>query len=255
MINYEFRDLSQYTNEELEKQITEGFKFGDYDTTENDLFLISRDAPTPDSKEIVESVPYMQGVYDFSVLNFDRYFENREITYQLMMFGYDYSKRKIVEQELKRRLMPLGNQSLYDTHDYGYHWLGKVKNITVEDDADKNVLTANITFDCYPFAILNNPATADVWDDVYFPRWVFQETKYINTDYKKKVKLYNLGSTSVVPKIIASTNMKIVGQTNTITVHGGINENVQLALEVGENILWLIGNGEVEFQFNREEMI
>ena len=142
MINYDFHDLSKRTDAELEQQITEGFTFGNYSSTENGMFLISRDAPTPDEKEIVESVPYMQGVYDFSTLNGgERYFSNREITYQVILFNENYSTRKSAEQEIKRQLTPLNIQPLYDTHDVGFHWLGKAKNITVEDDDKLNMLT------------------------------------------------------------------------------------------------------------------
>ena len=254
MINYDFHDLSKRTDRELEQQITEGFTFGDFNSTENGMFLVSRDAPTPDSKDIVDSVPYMQGVYDYSVLNFDRYFENREITYQVILFEKQYVDRKIPEQEIKRQLMPYGVQTLYDTHDEGYHWLGKCKSVSVEDDSEKNVLIATVVFDCYPFAILDDTEGADIWDDVYFPRWVFQDTKFTVNNILR-VELYNIGSTSVIPDIIASSDFKSEGQTNEITVKQGENTDTQLALDVGQNILFIRGNGTIEFRFHREEMI
>ena len=254
MINYDFHDLSKRTDTELEEQITEGFTFGNYNSTENGMFLISRDAPTPSSKDIIETVPYMQGVYDFSMLENDRYFDNRKITYQVILFEKEYENRKLPEQELKRKLMPLGVQVLYDTHDYGYHWLGKCESIVVEDDTDKNILTATIIFDCYPMAIVNSMEGEDIWDEVYFPRWVFQQTKY-TVNGSERIDLFNIGSTSIMPKIIVSSEFTIESANNTITLPKGTYTDSELILGIGENIFMVTGNGTIEFQFNREEMI
>lgn len=255
MINYDFHDLSKRTDVELEQQITEGFTFGDYNSTENGMFLISRDAPTPDEKEIVESVPYMQGVYDFSTLNGgERYFDNRQITYQVMLFNSDYSTRKGAEQEIKRRLVPLGIQALYDTHDIGFHWLGKVKTVTVEDDAKVNTLAATITFDCYPFAITNNIEGSDIWDDVFFPHWIFQDTKY-TVSGTQAIKLYNIGSKSIECELVVSGNITVAGGFGSIDLTSGNYKDTQLVLAMGVNNLTLTGNGTIEFRFYREEMI
>ena len=254
MINYDFHDLSKRTDAELEQQISEGFTFGDYNSTENGMFLISRDAPTPDEKEIVESVPFMQGVYDYSSLEFDRYFNNREITYQVILFESDYADRKIPEQDIKRRLMPLGVQNLYDTHDRGYHWRGKCKSVTVDDDENKGTLTCTIVFDCYPLAIVENIEGSDIWDDVYFPRWVFQDTKFV-VEGSENVDIYNIGSTSIIPRIIVDSDFTIKSPTNTISLTKGTYTDTQLVLERGENKLTLTGTGTIEFQFYREEMI
>lgn len=252
--NYDFHDLGKYTDEELERQITEGFIFGDYDSRENNMFLISRDAPTPSEKEITESVPYMQGVYDFSTLNFDRYFENREVTYQVMLFENEYENRKHPEQDIKRSLMKLDIQPLYDTHDQGYHWLGKCKSVTVEDDVEKGTLSCTIVFDCYPFAIYNSAEGSDIWDDVYFPHWVFQETKY-SVNGSQKAKLYNIGSHSVEVEVIVSGDIKIKTSDSFVRLSSGSYTDTGLVFVLGENGVTLSGYGTVEFKFYREEMI
>lgn len=255
MINYDFHDLSKRTDRELEQQITEGFTFGSYNSTKNGMFLISRDAPTPDEKEIVESVPYMQGVYDFSTLNGgERYFSNREITYQVILFNENYSTRKSAEQEIKRQLMPLNIQPLYDTHDVGFHWLGKAKNITVEDDDKLNMLTTTIKFDCYPFAIANNVEGSDVWDEVFFPHWIFQDTKY-TVNGTQVINLYNIGSKSIECELVVSGSVTVTGSFGSVKLKSGNYTDTQLVLTIGANRLTLIGKGAIEFKFYREEMI
>lgn len=253
--NYDFHDLGTHDDDDLERAIDEGFIFGSYSSADNDMFLISRDAPTPNENEITESVPYMQGVYDFSQLNGgERYFDNREITYQVMLFEKDYPTRKYAEQEIKRQLMPLGIQPLYDSHDKGYHWLGKCKSVSVDDDAEKGTLSCSVVFDCYPFAIYNEAEGSDIWDDVYFPHWVFQETKY-TVNGSQSISLFNIGSKSAECELIVTGTVIVSGDFGTLNLTAGNYKDTQLVLAMGENKLTLAGNGTIEFKFYREEMI
>ena len=43
-------------------QIKEYIQFSDFNSKDAGWYLQSRDAPTPDKKEIVEQIPYLQGV-------------------------------------------------------------------------------------------------------------------------------------------------------------------------------------------------
>ncbi|WP_273712132.1 phage tail protein [Leuconostoc mesenteroides] len=255
MSEYNFFDLSKRTDVEIEKQISEGFKFGEFDSTDHDLFLISRDAPSPDSKDIRESVPYMQGVYDFSTLtNGERYFENRTITYEMMLFNQEYSDRKVLESDVKRQLVPLGIQPLYDTHDKSFHWFGKVDGISFDDDEKMRTLKVTITFNVYPFAIGNNSEGSDIWDDVYFPNWIFQDTEF-TVNGTQSITLYNIGSRSVKSKIKVNGTIEVSGDFGSFELSNGTYDSTQLVLGVGTNVLTLSGNGTIKFVFYREEMI
>lgn len=255
MSEYNFFDLSKRTDVEVERQISEGFKFGDFDSTEHDLFLISRDAPSPDSKDITESVPYMQGVYDFSTLsNGERYFDNRTITYEMMLFNQEYSDRKVLESDIKRQLVPLDIQPLYDTHDRSFHWLGKVDSISFDDDAKMRTLKVTIAFNVYPFAIANDSEGSDIWDDVYFPNWIFQDTKF-TVNGTQVIKLYNIGSKSIECELVVSGNITVAGSFGSIDLTSGNYKDTQLVLAMGVNNLTLTGNSTIEFRFYREEMI
>lgn len=253
--NYDFHDLGTHEDDDLERAIDEGFTFGGYSSADNGMFLISRDAPTPSEKEITESVPYMQGVYDFSQLNGgERYFDNREITYQVMLFEQDYPTRKYAEQEIKRQLMPLGIQPLYDSHDNGYHWLGKCKSVSVEDDEEKGTLACTVVFNCYPFAIYNYAEGYDDWDDVYFPNWFFQRTKY-EVNGTRRVILFNVGDASQETEITINGNISVIGDFGSLNLSSGHYPTSQIFLNIGENRITLVGKGSIEFKFHRGEMI
>ena len=58
-------------------KIKEYISFGDFNSRDAGWYLQKREAPTPDEKEIVESIPFMQGVLDFSSVLGERVFEPR----------------------------------------------------------------------------------------------------------------------------------------------------------------------------------
>lgn len=98
-------------------EINEYIQFMGFNSKNEKLYLMERNAPTPDEKEILKNLPFKQGVLDFSALLGSRVFENREIEYVFMLFNTPYSQRKIVERNIKQKLMVHPRNKLYDTHD------------------------------------------------------------------------------------------------------------------------------------------
>lgn len=244
LVEYGFHDLCISKILDQNENITEGFEFGSFNSTENSLWLVTRDAPTPDEFEVLETVPGMQGSYDFSDLGTgERFFQNREVSYQCLFISQEYIDRKTIEHELKRKLMPLGIQNLYDSHMPVHHWQGKCKSVSVDDDAKYGKLTVTVTFSCYPFAISNYPEGDDLWDDAYFPDWTFSEQKYSVNGFKI-INVLNPGSKSV------QANLKMSG---TVRIEGDVVAG-QATLKRGLNSFQISGNGTIEFIFYREEM-
>src|SRR5699024_2450575 len=86
-------------------EIKEGITFNDFDTRENDMYLIERSAPAPTEKEIIESVPFAHGVYDFSNILGERIFDNRSISYTYQIYEHDYDRRKHDQTVLENKLL------------------------------------------------------------------------------------------------------------------------------------------------------
>lgn len=251
--NYSFRDLFMTDEVNIDDIPQEGIAFGDWDSRERGWFLLERSAPTPSEQEVVESVPFRQGVFDFSEYNGDRYFKNREITYTFLYLRDDYEDRKLVEHEIKRMLMPQTITNLFDTHDRFYHWKGKVKSISVTDDTEFGTLKAEVVFDCYPFAIRNWDEFGDIWDDVYFPHWVFMHKRItVDSDTNKGHLIINIGSKAmkVTIKLISGTvyvNDTLMTSTTTMAVVvDRVTKNQGIDVR---------GHGTVELTAYREEMI
>ena len=251
-MQYWFRGLEPTDFVVGEDKPTEGFLFGDFDSRDSDWWLVSRDAPTPEENVITETVPYMQGVYDFSMFQGERFFGNRDITYKVFYSGSVYRDRKGFEQDIKRQLMPFGEQTLTDTHEEVYYWRGKCKSVEVEDTAGG--MMATIVFDCYPFAFTSHNEGADYWDDVYFPHWVWQETKYkVSAD--QSITLYNLGSRPVPTSFEVTGKVTIKGKFGTVELTADNYAKTEIVLAMRANKISLSGSGTILFKFTREEML
>lgn len=228
--------------------------FGNFDTKSRCWYLESRDAPSPAEKEFVESIPFMQGVLDFSNIFDEKTFENREITYEFKLPDTDYKERKLLEQEIKRELTKYGIEKLYDTHDVGFYWLGKCKSVKVEDDAQKRSLIATIVFDCYPFMLTQKSYFDDVWDTFNFDTDIAGFTKYIVNEQKDIILINTSEQNSTSPKIICNSNFEVSSNNKTYYFKPNDDNDNGFILKTGINKLTVKGNGTISFRWNAEVM-
>lgn len=233
-------------------KIKEYISFGSFDTKSRGWYLESREAPSPQEKEVIESLMFSQGSLDFSMIGNERYFENRIITYEFKLPNRSYSDRKSAEREIKSELMKIGRSQLKDTHDDGFYWYGKFKSVKVKDDPIKRCLIATLEFDCYPFLIALVDYFDDIWDDFDFEYGVANWSRWSIT-IKQTIPIYNPGDTTIVPKIITTDAMKIVKDGETYNFTAGESENVLLKIAPRELIyLDITGSGDISFRFSRE---
>ncbi|MBF0747282.1 hypothetical protein IR073_06455 [Gemella sp. 19428wG2_WT2a] len=230
-------------------KINEMIEFVGFNSKEHNLYLINRDAPSPQEKEIVEDIPFKQGVLDFSMILGERIFKNREITYEFLLLDNDYSDRSRFETILKRELMPFGKNKLYDSHDSSYFWLGKCKSVEVEHDNKFDKLIATIVFDCYPFMFSLKKYFDDVWDSFDFNDGVASFTKYI-VNGKKEIILVNNGTNAVKSEVKATSNMTIMQDKNKRIVNKSLVTSI--VLNPGLNKIVVQGEGIISFHWTSE---
>ena len=190
-------------------QIKEYIQFGDFNSKDAGWYLQSRDAPTPDKKEIVEQIPYLQGVLDFSDALGEVFFDRREITYEFKLPNKDYPDRKVAERFIKSSMTTKSESQLFDTHDKRYYWLGKVKSIRVTDVPLKKHLIATIVFICYPFAFHADNYFDDVWDTFDFEKDFSNWTKW-DINGREEIYFVNGGDSSVSPTVICSSDITLI---------------------------------------------
>lgn len=183
----------------------EGVQFNQFNSLNQNLILVRRDAPTPEEKKIVEDIPYSQGQIDFSMLLGERVFHNRPLTYEFISTKMDYDQRKVFENRIKRLNMVGDIGEIYDTHDSGYYWRGKCEYIEVMDDSEFNRLRVVIEFNVYPFLIDTKEYFDDVWDNFNFDTDVAGWTKY-KVEGQKVISLVNAGDVTVHPTVVVEVD-------------------------------------------------
>ena len=238
----------------MDLEINEYIQFMSFNSKNEKLYLIERNAPTPEEKEILKDIPFKQGVLDFSALLGSRVFKNREIEYVFMLFNTPYERRKIVERNIKQKLMVHPRNKLYDTHDANYYWLGKCKSVEVENGERFNQLKVTVTFDCYPYMFSNTDYFDDYWDTFEFDEDVANYTKYIvkgSLDFP----LFNAGSVAVKPEIIVDNRFSVkVNDEKPIVFETGSKQDYYLSLRPGVNDIHVEGTGTIKFHYQKEVM-
>lgn len=235
-------------------EINEYIQFMGFNSKNEKLYLIERNAPTPDEKEILKDIPFKQGILDFSALLGSRVFKNREIEYVFMLFNTPYNQRKIVERNIKQKLMVHSKNKLFDTHDSNYYWLGKCKSVEVENGEQFNQLKVTITFDCYPYMISHTNYFDDYWDTFEFDEDVANYTKYV-VNGSLEFPLFNAGSVAVKPKVTVDSTFRVkVNDEDFIEFQSGSKQDYYLSLRPGVNEVRVEGNGTIQFHYQREVM-
>lgn len=238
----------------MDLEVNEYIQFMNFNSKSEKLYLIERNAPTPDEKEILKNLPFKQGVLDFSALLGSRVFENRKIEYVFMLFNTPYSQRKIVERNIKQKLMVHSRNKLFDTHDANYYWLGKCKSVEVENGERFNQLKVTITFDCYPYMISHTDYFDDYWDTFEFDEDVANYTKYV-VDGSLEFPLFNAGSVAVKPEITVNNTFRVkVNDEDFIEFQSGSKQDYYLSLKPGVNKVIVEGSGTIQFHYRKEVM-
>ena len=235
-------------------KIKEYIQFGDFNSKDAGWYLQNRETPTPDKKEIVEQIPYLQGVLDFSDVLGEVFFDRREITYEFKLPNKEYSDRKVAERFIKSSMTTKSESKLFDSHDQRYYWLGKIKSIKVTDVPLKKHLIATIVFICYPFAFHVDSYFDDVWDTFDFENDFSAWTKW-DVLGEKEIFFVNGGDTSVSPTVICNSEIRLVDKKGiAYTFKAGENKDFVLSLKPGINRFVAKGKGTISLHFSIEVM-
>lgn len=259
MGQYEFHNPTATDFNDTESQITQGIRFGEFDSIKEELYLLDREADAPKEKEVTESIAFQQGIYDFSQMSGERIFENRDVVFKFMLFNRKYNlenpnDRIRFENRIKKIIMPLGVQALYDTHNPTWYWLGKATGITLSHEENMNRVTVTLTFSCYPFMIDSKSESNDIWDDFDFENDIAQELTYQIVG-SKSLTLFNVGAAGVTPEVKTTAVMTVVSGGNQIKLPAGTATSELIRLAPGENPITVIGSGTISFDWHKEMMV
>ena len=228
-------------------QIKKGDK-ASYDTF--GLRIMSRELNPPSKKKIKKEVPFMHGSYDFSLLNGDQPYTERELTYTFEMKYQD--KTEYFDKKIKIIEWLEGSpyERIEDNQIRGYHFLGECDN-SIEFVEDFNNDEVTVTFTAYPFKIRDYAEGKIPWDDFCFLTDCLQQTKF-TVDGRLNIQMYNHGSAGMYPTIICDSDFRIVKKNMAYNLKAGTIKSYDFRIDKGTNDMTLIGNGTIEFIWYKE---
>jgi hypothetical protein len=205
----------------------------------------------PSPRIIKEQVAGMNGYYDFSNVNGEITYDNRPITIKFVHEKTSLTKTKVNElySRVVEWLYGSGENKLYIDYVELYFVCRVIEISSVEELEYGSSIMVN--FDAYPFRIKPENEGDSTWDMFNFERDVIQDTKYTVLG-SEEITLYNIGSCSLVPEVICSSQFSITKDNRVYKFSPGTNKNYMLSLKKGKNILLLEGNGDIEFKFRIE---
>lgn len=114
-----------------------------------------RQISAPKKKSIKDSVPFSNETYDFSAINGEIYWEERELEYVLEIWADTPEELEEKKQELVSWLMNVSGEELHDPYILDYHFLATFDSIDI-DDSEIEKSTITVKFTAYPYKIAND---------------------------------------------------------------------------------------------------
>lgn len=126
------------------------------------LNINSRSIDLPPKNSIRKTIPYMNGYYDFTMLNGGASWGERVITYTFDIIGETVAEMDQKRTEIVNIYCNMHDVDIYDDTIPDYHFHGSYESSSQNEDAEKSELT--IAFVCHPFMIANVPSEVVIYN-------------------------------------------------------------------------------------------
>ena len=219
----------------------------------NDLGLTvlnTRVIETPSKIKITETIPFMNGSYDFSNLYGSNCYAERQLEYEFLIKAHNSTELEFKRMEVDQWLLSSNSKTpLIDDNLPGYYY--KAECISTEFEDLINIGKLKATFTAYPFKIGEAYEGNNLWDSFNFELDVLQDTKF-TVNGTSNVSIYNSSIIDIDPEIIASSQFEITLDNKKYVVEAGTSKDYRFKFKKGSNNLTLKGNGTIEFRFRKE---
>lgn len=206
-----------------------------------DASLIESTTNPPKKKSIKDTVPFSNKTYDFSDINGEVYWEERELKY---VFEITADSPEELEQKkiaFSSWVMSVKDAKIYDPYIEDYHFVGTFEEIDYSDEEHKEKTTVTVIFSAYPYKIANKPTT------YLFP---LAASGSIN------VTVLNRSSHRMAPAIKSTVGATITIGTSSYGISAGETFDESFKLSVGSNNLTIKNtetvSGNIELTFYDE---
>lgn len=185
----------------------------------------------PPKKEIKETVPFSNVTYDFSKINGELYWEQRELEYVFEIIG-------ITPEDLTRKktafanwIMNVFEENIISPYDTDFHYIGTYKEMSPDDDESKEKSTITVKFAAYPFKIANRPK---------------EYTFIIPALSEITATILNDSSHKVTPTLITDNAVAIKFDNTSYSIPTGEITDGKFKLNTGVNNLIINNNTETD---------
>ena len=207
----------------------------------------------PSKKKVIESVPFMNGTYDFSTIgsNGEIVYEERSIKITLGLPAENKENLHIMYSRIINWLVDSGKDKLIFDGMIDYYYIGEVRNAS---SLEETMYFGNIEieFICEPFKYGIELVGSDIWDIFNFEEDWAAATKF-NINGTSEVSIMN-PCRWVRPNIWCDANMIMRLDGVDYNLVAGNNSFYGLHLQNGENKITFTGNGNVHVQFVKESL-
>lgn len=228
-----------------------GFKFGSKHNKDFNVAMESKTISFPSKKKVKDSVPFMNGEYDFSTIgaNGEITYENREIKIVLGFPAANKEKLQVMYSNVLEWLVDSGKQQLIFDEIHDYYFVAEVEsNSSLEEIIAYGKL--EIIFTALPFKYSVDYVGNDIWDTFNFEEDYAQDVNF-TINGNKTITIYKPGR-NVRPTIYSSSNMSMTYNGKTYNLTSGNNNIYGFYLTQLENKLTFSGTGTIKFIFRKE---
>lgn len=124
--------------------------------------VATRKIKMPKKKSIRETVPFSNVTYDFSAINGETYWEDRELEYVFELTADDPEELEELKTKFAAWVMSVQGQELHDPYIPDYHFLATYDDMDPVDDEGLDKCTITVKFTAYPYKIANVPKVYEV---------------------------------------------------------------------------------------------
>ena len=212
--------------------------------------ILSRTISNPTKRKIKETIPFMNGSYDFSLLYGEQSYDERELSYTFSLPKMDKIKLNMLKIKIINWLNEGLQEPLYDDQIPGFYFLAECTGIEY-DESYYNYAQLTANFIAYPFKISDFQDGHDIWDDFNFELDMVQDTIF-EVDGTKDITLYNNGAIGINPTVICSNNIEVTKGNSVYKFKQGESKTWAFKLDNGLNTLTIKGTGTIEFKWCKE---
>lgn len=187
-----------------------------------DASLKERTISAPEKKTIKKSVPFSNATYDFSAINGEVYWNERELNYVFEIIAETPEEMESKKAAFSSFVMNVMNEKIYDPYEPGWHYVGTFDGIDFDDDESMEKTTVSVVFTAYPYKVANNLKVF---------RYTFQAGKTLTAT------VINNSSHRIVPLINSNVSLTIQKGGTTYTLKAGDTKDEKFMLEPGANVM------------------